>query len=105
MEAERASHGTWEHIAPQVSKQLAALAFPATRQVLLELALAQIGQQPALLQVFNELGISQLEVHGHLQKILHKPATIAIPIDAISLDCHASGARTHRTYHVVSCTS
>lgn len=86
VEAERAVHGTWEHIAPQVSKQLAALASPATRQALLESALNQVAQEPSLPQMLSDLGLTQLEVHGHLQRILNKPATIAIPIDAIPKD-------------------
>jgi hypothetical protein len=86
VEAERGCHGTWQHIAPQVSKQLAALSSPAMRNSLLKLTLDQISQNAALRQVFAELGIPDIEVHGKLQAILAKPATIAIPIDEVPVD-------------------
>lgn len=86
VEAERAIHGTWEHIAPQVSKQLAALAFPDSRRTILQLALSLIQQDKSRVQLFTELGIEELEIHGHLHQILEKPVTIAIPIDGIPKD-------------------
>jgi hypothetical protein len=86
VEAERAVHGTWEHIAPQVSKQLAALTFADTRQAILESALTQVAQDPKQLQMFNDLDIPQIEIHGFIQRILKKPVTIAIPIDGVPKD-------------------
>lgn len=44
VEAELAHHGTWEHIAPQVSRQLAAVGAPNTLEVLLQLALSVAGK-------------------------------------------------------------
>lgn len=86
VEAERAIHGTWEHIAPQVSRQLAALTFPDTREAILKSALAQVSQDPKQIQLFEDLDIPQIEIHGHVQEILRKPVTIAIPIDGIPKD-------------------
>jgi Restriction Enzyme Adenine Methylase Associated len=86
VEAERAIHGTWEHIAPQVSKQLAALTFPDTRQAILQSALTQIAQDQNQLQIFTDLEISQIEIHGYIHAILQKPVIIAIPIDGIPKD-------------------
>jgi hypothetical protein len=86
VEAERAAHGTWEHIAPQVSRQLAAVASPTSREVILRLALETISQSQNLRRIFTELGISELEIHGRLDRILRKLPTIAIPIDAIPKD-------------------
>lgn len=86
VEAERACHGTWQHIAPQVSKQLAALSSGTMRESLLKLTIAQVSQTPALKQVFAELGIPEIEVHGKIQAILAKIATIAIPIDDVPSD-------------------
>lgn len=43
VEAELASHGTWQHIAPQIfSKQLTAINSPNTRAVVLKLALQAV---------------------------------------------------------------
>ena len=89
VEAERAVHGTWEHIAPQISKQLAAVATPATRELILQLALNQLKSNKALREIFAEIGINELEIHGKLQNILRKPPTIALPIDAIPSDLKA----------------
>jgi hypothetical protein len=86
VEAERAAHGTWEHIAPQVSRQLAAVASPASRDAILALGLDLIAQTPGLRQMFAELGIAEIEIHGRLKRIIHKPPTVAIPIDAIPPD-------------------
>jgi hypothetical protein len=86
VEAERAVHGTWEHIAPQISKQLAAVASIETRDLLLQIALNLIGANKALRDIFQDLGIGELEIHGKLQRILRKPPTIAIPIDRIPKD-------------------
>jgi hypothetical protein len=86
VEAERAVHGTWEHIAPQVSKQLAALAFADTRAAILRSALNQVAQDTKQLQIFTELEISQIEIHGYIHGILQRPVIIAIPIDGIPKD-------------------
>ena len=86
VEAERAVHGTWEHIAPQVSRQLAAVASSDTRELILRLALEQVSQNQTVKQVFSELGIEELDIHGRLQRLLRKPPIIAIPIDAIPKD-------------------
>ena len=86
VEAERAAHGTWEHIAPQVSRQLAAITSPASRDSVLALALDLIAQTPGLRQMFTELGVAEIEIHGRLRRIIHKPPTVAIPIDAVPPD-------------------
>jgi len=86
VEAERASHGTWEHIAPQVSRQLAAVTSAHSRDLILRLALDTIAQDAGLKEMFSELGIETIEIHGRLQRILQKQPTVAIPIDAIPND-------------------
>ena len=86
VEAERAIHGTWDHIAPQVSKQLAAVESSETRDLILQIALKEIKNNKELKNLFLEIGIDELEIHGKLQKILKKRPTIAIPIDAFPTD-------------------
>jgi hypothetical protein len=86
VEAERAAHGTWEHIAPQVSRQLAAVGSNKTRDLILQISLNLIAQQAALRALFQDLGIGELEVHGRVQGILRRAPTIAIPIDGIPKD-------------------
>jgi hypothetical protein len=86
VEAERASHGTWEHIAPQVSKQLTALSHPDSLSRILQLALQEIEESARLRDLLKELGLKELSVHGQIQRILAKPPTIAIPIDEVPPD-------------------
>lgn len=86
VEVERAVHGTWDHIAPQISKQLAAVNSSETRELIIQLALSQIGENKELLGIFAELGIGELEIHGKLQQILRQAPSIAIPIDGIPKD-------------------
>lgn len=86
VETELATHGTWQHIAPQVSKQLAATDSQATRDSLLKVCLEMVKKNKSAAGVFADLDIPQLEIHGKLQTILSKPPTIAIPIDGIPSD-------------------
>lgn len=86
VEAELATHGTWQHIAPQVSKQLAATDSQATRDSLLKVCLEMVKKDKVAAGVFADLDIPQLEIHGKLLTILSKPPTIAIPIDGIPSD-------------------
>ena len=91
VEAELATHGTWQHIAPQVSKQLAATDSQATRDSLLKVCLEMVKKEKSAAGVFADLDIPQLEIHGKLQAILAKPPTIAIPIDGIPPDLQIMG--------------
>jgi len=86
VEAELSNHGTWQHIAPQVSKQLTATDSQTTRDSLLKVCLDMVRKEKAVAGVFADLNIPQLEIHGKLQAILSKPPTIAIPIDSIPPD-------------------
>ena len=86
VEAERAIHGTWEHIAPQISRQLAAVVSPDTLASVLQLALTSVASDGELKEALRNLGITELAIHGHLERILRKPPTIAIPIDGIPRD-------------------
>lgn len=89
VEAELSSHGTWQHIAPQISKQLAAVDSQVTRDSILKIALELIKSDKCAADVFADLDIPQLDIHGKLQSILKKPPTIAIPIDGIPADLQA----------------
>jgi hypothetical protein len=86
VEAERAMHGTWEQIAPAVSKHLAGVALPGTINNIVEAALAQLRGSSELRTAFQDAGVSEHEVQGRLQSILAKPPIIAIPIDSMARD-------------------
>jgi len=89
VEAELAAHGTSQHIAPQLSKQITAVDSPTTRETLLKVALVIVKSDKGAAAVFSDLGIAQLDIHGTLQTILKKPPTIAIPIDGVPADLQA----------------
>ena len=93
VEAELASHGTWQHIAPQVSRPLTAVDSQATRETILRVTLDLVKNDSGAADVFSDLGISQLDIHGKLQAILKKAPTVAIPIDGVPSDLQ-SWART-----------
>ncbi len=86
VEVELAHHGTWNHIAPQVSKQLVATESQIAKDKILDLALSHLKSNKPLIEMLNEFGIGKMEIHGKLQNILRKPPTIAIPIDSIPTD-------------------
>lgn len=86
VEAELAHHGTWPHIAPQVTRQLVAVAAPASREQLVQLALKQVMESDLLREKFSELGISDLQIQSRIHQILLRPPTVAIPIDSIPRD-------------------
>jgi hypothetical protein len=86
VEAERAAHGVWEHIVPQVSKQIVASESPENRQIILKLIFNILKEEEHWKEVFAELGIRELEISEKLRQILDKPPTIAIPIDEIPND-------------------
>jgi hypothetical protein len=86
VEAERGVHGTWEHIAPQVSRHLAAVAAPQSMEILIRLVLDQLRSDEEIKGAFRDAGISELEAHGRLQTIFRTPPTVAIPIDFVPKD-------------------
>lgn len=86
VEAERAIHGTWEHIAPQISRQMAAVLSSETLASVLRLALDAVSADVEIREIFRDIGINELGIHGHIERILRRPPTIAIPIDGIPRD-------------------
>src|SRR5207249_7310405 len=86
VEAKRASHGTWEHIAPQVSRQLAAVAQLESRGRLVQLTLKEIKASPRLRTLLPELGLEELAVHTRIEAILSQPPIVEIPIDEVPPD-------------------
>lgn len=86
VEAELAEHGTWQHIAPQVARQLTAADTESARAKLINIALDMVKSDKQAAGVFDELDIEPLDVHRVIQRILAKKPMVAIPIDAIPAD-------------------
>lgn len=89
VEAELERHGTWQHIAPQISKQIVAIIAPLTIEALLKTCIDMAKNDKKVLALFDELGIPQIQIHGKLKKIFESPPVIAIPIDGVPSDLQA----------------
>lgn len=86
VEVELLKHGVWTHIAPQVAKQVIASSQPMSKQLLTELAVEKLREEPALEEKFTELGIDRIDIRRVLAEILDQRPVIGMPIDAVSKD-------------------
>jgi len=86
IEVERGAHGTWQHIAPQVSKQVTAITNEETKARLITQAFDAISELKALRELLAEIDIPEMHIHKELQTILAKSPILALPIDEIPDD-------------------
>ena len=86
VEAELAHHSVWNHIAPQVAKQIIAANNPATKQMLINFVIDQVRDDDALQEKFTEQNIEQIDYRRVLNDILDSDPIIGMPIDGIKRD-------------------
>jgi hypothetical protein len=86
VEAELAKHSVWSHIAPQVAKQIIAAMNPASRQLLVDLIVEKVREDPSAMEKFTDEGIEVIDIRRVLGGILEANPTVGMPIDAISSD-------------------
>lgn len=86
VEAELLHHNVWNHIAPQVSKQVIASLQPISKKTIEDLAVEQYQNDSITKEKFNEHGIKEVNVRKVLSDILDQDPSVGIPIDAISDD-------------------
>jgi len=86
VEAELAKHSVWSHIAPQVAKQIIAARNPASRQLLIDLIVERVQNDPATMEKFAQEGIQVINIRQWLATILEDNPTVSMPINAISSD-------------------
>jgi len=86
VEAELIHHSLWNHIAPQVTKQLLAVNQLATKKTLEELAVQLYQSSNSAQEKFSELGIAEINVRKVVGEILENDPVIGIPIDDVSND-------------------
>ncbi|WP_461246182.1 hypothetical protein [Treponema sp. R6D11] len=86
LEVERGIHGTWEHIAPQISKQITAMENIDTKIKIAENCIKKINKNTAFKDLLNEIDIEEINIHGTINKILKLPPIVALPIDFIPND-------------------
>jgi hypothetical protein len=86
VEAELGKHNVWSHIAPQVAKQITAANNPAVRQLLIDLVVEKVRDDPAAMEKFTEEEIEVIDIRRVLGEILERNPTVGMPIDNISDD-------------------
>src|SRR5438445_2921353 len=86
VEVELSTHSVWNHIAPQVAKQIIAAMTPASRQLLIDLVVEKVQTEVAWLDKFADEEIEIINIRQVLGEILATRPTVGMPIDAISTD-------------------
>lgn len=86
VEAELVHHSVWNHIAPQVTKQILASQQAITKRILVDLSVEQYQQLSSTKEKFDELGIPEINVRQVLGDILESDPIIGVPIDGITND-------------------
>jgi hypothetical protein len=86
VEAELMHHSVWNHIAPQVTKQLLASQQAITKRTLVDLAVSQYKADPYTKEKFDDLNISEINVRQVVGDILETDPIIGVPIDGVTND-------------------
>jgi hypothetical protein len=86
VEAELAAHGVWDHIAPQITKQISAARQPASRLLLTELVVNRINADPAVRNKFTAIDVRDIDIRQFLADVFAKEPIVALPIDEIRPD-------------------
>lgn len=86
VEAELIHHNVWNHIAPQVSKQVIASIQPISKKIIEDLAVELYKSESIIKEKFFDQGIKEIDVRKILSEILDKEPFVGIPINEISGD-------------------
>ncbi|MBS1573365.1 MAG: hypothetical protein JST62_13295 [Bacteroidetes bacterium] len=86
VEAELMHHSVWNHIAPQVTKQILASQQQITKRTLVDLAVEQYQSEPYTKEKFEDINIAAINVRQVVGDILETDPIIGVPIDGITND-------------------
>ncbi len=86
VEAELMHHNVWNHIAPQVTKQIIASQQSNTKRTLVELAVEQYQTDQYTKEKFEDLNIAAINVRQVVGDILQTDPIIGVPIDGVTND-------------------
>ena len=86
VEAELVHHSVWNHIAPQVTKQILASQQPITKRTIIDLAVEQYRNDASTKEKFDEQNIVEINVRQVLGDILETDPIIGVPIDGVTND-------------------
>ncbi|HCR54781.1 MAG TPA: hypothetical protein DIW27_10215 [Cytophagales bacterium] len=81
VEVELLHHGVYDHIVPQITKQVNASSNPQMKSVLRQSFLTQIQNNKEYLQLFKDAEIPEIQIADVLDGILSKRPRVSIPID------------------------
>jgi len=86
VEAELASHSVWNHIAPQIAKQIIAASQPTSRRLFTELVVSRVKENASFREKFEDLEISEIDIRQFLADIFESNPIVGIPIDDVGSD-------------------
>ena len=86
VEAELMHHSVWNHIAPQVTKQILASQQTSTKRVLIDLAVQEYTTYSYKKEKFDDLKIDAVNVRQVIGDILESDPIIGVPIDGVTSD-------------------
>jgi hypothetical protein len=86
IEAELMHHSVWNHIAPQVTKQILASQQQITKRTLVDLSVELYQADPYTREKFEDLNIVEINVRQVVGDILETDPVIGIPIDGVTND-------------------
>lgn len=86
VEAELIHHSVWNHIAPQVTKQILASQQSITKRTLVDLAVEQYQADQYTKEKFEDLNIAAINVRQVVGDILETDPIIGVPIDGVTND-------------------
>lgn len=86
VEAELMHHSVWNHIAPQVTKQILAAQQSITKRTIVDLAVEQYQADPYTKEKFEDLHIAAINVRQVVGDILETDPIIGVPIDGVTND-------------------
>lgn len=86
VEAELAHHSVWNHIAPQITKQILASQQAITKRTIIDLSVEQYQNNSSTKEKFDELDIMEINVRQVVGDILETDPIIGVPIDGVTND-------------------
>jgi len=86
VEAELVHHSVWNHIAPQITKQILASQQAITKRTIVDLSVEQYKNDFSTKEKFDEINIAEINVRQVLGDILDTDPIIGVPIDGVTND-------------------
>ena len=86
VEAELVHHSVWNHIAPQITKQILASQQAITKRTIIDLSVEQYRTDFSTKEKFDELEIAEINVRQVLGDILDTDPIVGVPIDGVTND-------------------